>query len=62
MDILDMADETQETFMRAAMSNVGRPLQVHGIGMCLNCGAAVDGERRWCDTDCRNDWERHGRK
>lgn len=62
MDILDMADETQQTFMRVAMSNVPAPTTYHGIGMCLNCGAGVDGERRWCDSDCRNDWERHARK
>lgn len=62
-DVLDKADEAQEAFMREALSRVGRPLQqVAGIGMCLNCGAEVQGDGRWCDADCRDDWEKHGRK
>lgn len=61
MDILDQADEAQEVFMRAAMSNVGAPLQVKGIGMCLNCGAGIEGDGRWCDAECRTDWEQHVR-
>ena len=27
-------------------------------GLCLNCGAVVDPPRRWCDADCRDDWQR----
>jgi uncharacterized OB-fold protein len=31
-------------------------------GFCLNCGAVVEPPRRWCDADCRDDWQReHGR-
>lgn len=31
-------------------------------GFCLHCGAVVDPPRRWCDADCRDDWQReHGR-
>lgn len=57
MDILDQADEAQEAFHRAAMSNVGAPTTPHGIGLCLNCSAAVEGDARWCDPDCRDDWQ-----
>lgn len=27
-------------------------------GYCLACGVALDGGRRWCDADCRDDWQR----
>ena len=26
-------------------------------GVCLWCGAPVAEGRRWCDADCRDDWE-----
>lgn len=27
-------------------------------GRCLWCGEPADDGRRWCDADCRDDWER----
>jgi hypothetical protein len=27
-------------------------------GACLWCGEPVETGRRWCDADCRDDWER----
>lgn len=62
MDILDQADEAIAAFDREARSRVPPPVIPHGIGMCLNCSAEVKGEARWCDSECRNDWERHARK
>lgn len=29
----------------------------HPVGYCLNCGVPIQG-KRWCDINCRNDWER----
>jgi len=32
-------------------------------GRCLSCGAPLREPLRWCDTDCRDDWERaHGHR
>lgn len=28
------------------------------IGVCLWCGDEVRDSRRWCDADCRDEWER----
>jgi len=28
-------------------------------GYCLNCEAPVEKPRRWCDVECRDDWERY---
>lgn len=30
-------------------------------GQCYNCGEMLSGTQRWCDRECRDDWERdHG--
>lgn len=26
-------------------------------GSCLYCGEGLTGKARWCDQDCRDDWE-----
>lgn len=55
-DILDQADEAQAAFHRAALSNVPPAAPIpHGIGLCLNCDAAIDDDRRWCDAACRDE-------
>lgn len=58
-DIIDEANDKADLFLRAALSNRQQSAKVpaHGIGMCLNCGADVEGDRRWCDVDCRNQWD-----
>lgn len=62
-DEADRGNDAAELFLNVAIKNSGRPLQqAVGIGMCLNCGAAIEGDGRWCDTDCRDDWEQHGHK
>lgn len=25
-------------------------------GKCYNCGEELEGEKRWCDAACRDDW------
>lgn len=30
---------------------------VKATGCCLYCHAELSGEKRWCDSDCRDDWE-----
>lgn len=27
------------------------------IGKCLNCQAELEPPLRWCDSDCRDDWQ-----
>ncbi len=27
------------------------------VGKCLNCHADLDPPLRWCDGDCRDDWQ-----
>lgn len=47
-----------------------RALEVHAsrqetgpvyTGYCLECGEDLDNPRRWCDAECRDQWERRQR-
>lgn len=60
-DIVDDANERVQNFLDAALAKVPKPKKIIGIGVCLNCGEAVDGERRWCDATCCAEWERYTR-
>ena len=56
-DIIDDANNTAEFFLQADLSRRKAVEIPRGVGLCFNCGAAVDGDARWCDVDCRKDWE-----
>lgn len=57
-DIADKGNEAAEVFREAALSQRKPALPARGVGFCLNCGAGVKGDARWCDVACREDWER----
>jgi hypothetical protein len=63
-DIIDDGNKTAEFFLKAALQNRqrGAVQAPSGVGMCLNCGADVEGDRRWCDADCRDDWEKEQKR
>lgn len=62
MDIYDRATEREEQDRKMALDN-RRPAGPPATGQCLNCGEALPHARagqpapRWCDCDCRADWE-----
>lgn len=51
--------EREEEFRRR-YQNPNR-LDAEFTGKCLNCGEVLT-DRRWCDEDCRTDWELWRRK
>lgn len=65
-DIADEANKTADLFLDAALKNrahsVVSATTQSGIGLCLNCGADVDGDRRWCDRECRDMWEQEQKR
>jgi len=61
-DECDRGNETAELFLSVARAAVKPAVAPMGIGICINCGADVAGDARWCDTECRADWEAHGHK
>lgn len=54
MNDLDRADIYQEMALEAALT-VRKPEAPPATGECLYCGEPCPG--RWCDTECRDEWE-----
>lgn len=47
----------QEELAREACLKLRRPEGPAATGYCLNCGEQLEHNHRWCDADCRRDWE-----
>lgn len=57
-DDADRADETLEFLLSLELRKAQHCAHPEATGTCLNCGAFVTDGARWCDADCRDDWER----
>ncbi len=58
---MDDADLTQERLEREAdllLAASRKPSGPAPTGFCLHCGEPVLPLRRWCDAECRDEWER----
>ena len=59
-DLADLAREREELIRAAALAE-RKPEGPMATGYCLECGhpfpAHRDG-RRWCNAECRDDWEK----
>lgn len=60
-DEADKGNEAAELFLRAALSKRQRAPGGDAIGTCLNCGALCDAPARFCDIECRDDYDRYAR-
>jgi hypothetical protein len=56
MDEADAADLTQEQALTAALRR--RHATLPAVGQCYSCAEPVADGARFCDADCRQDWER----
>ena len=60
-DIIDNANDlvslNEEMALKVIRSKLQRNKAEH-TGKCLNCDEIVEPPKRWCDGDCRDDWER----
>lgn len=56
-DLIDQANEAAELFRTAALSQ-RKPEGPQATGYCYNCEAHLKPRQRWCDTQCRADWEK----
>ena len=58
VDESDMATEQEmmatERYIRAALTKFS-PLPP--TGFCYNCDEPLPNERKFCDSDCRDDWQ-----
>lgn len=60
MDEFDKASEFEELRREIAL-RYRKPAGPQATGACLFCGEPAPHGRRWCNTDCRDDWERQQR-
>lgn len=59
-DIADMADIEVGGAIARGLAAISTAPEVRETGYCLSalCGDEVPPGRRWCDAECRDDWER----
>ncbi|MDR3087856.1 MAG: hypothetical protein LBU45_07920 [Azoarcus sp.] len=55
-DIADIAQRKIEMIAAADLAK-RKPRGPEPIGACHYCGEPLQPGRRWCDADCRDDWE-----
>lgn len=59
-DIIDTANDYAEVLTEAARQ-YRKPEGPKATGFCLNCEEVVAEGKRWCDAQCRDDYERRVR-
>ena len=59
MDEADITGEKEEFVLLGNLSKSRKPEGPAAVGYCLNCGpdTKLPNGMRWCNADCRNDWE-----
>lgn len=63
MDEANIAQAQIERDEALMLRRIRRARWPEATGQCLWCGALLLDEQRWCDADCRDDWERdHARR
>lgn len=56
MDDTDRATEREEN-ARADALRERKPEGPEPTGQCLNCERPLDAGLRWCDGECRDEWQ-----
>lgn len=58
MDVLDVASDNSEAWTASAVDNVlGSARHLKPKGICHNCADPIETGMRFCDEDCRDDYE-----
>jgi len=58
-DPADTGNDTADFLLNAALKAASVPPNVpKANGRCLYCEEPVEADARWCDVDCRDDWEK----
>ena len=59
-DDIDIANERAALRLKKQLE-VRKPTGPAATGYCLNCDSPMESdisERRWCDQECRDDWQK----
>ncbi len=59
-DEADIAEEFQAQFLQDSLDRQrnSKSSAPSATGKCLYCEEPLTPKTRWCDTDCRDDWQR----
>lgn len=60
MDEFELASE-HEQLRRDIALRLRKPIGPEATGVCLHCETPLSDGRRWCDAECREDWEKRQR-
>jgi hypothetical protein len=59
MDDADRAADREDIAREAAVAAIRRRIEaMPSLGHCYYCGEALRPAKRFCDSDCRDDYER----
>ena len=61
VDDVDKANEQVQKGIEDTLKNISTVIPKNITGECFTCGQPVDNERRWCDADCRDNYEKNQR-
>lgn len=56
-DLFDHIAEVEAIYREAQLSQ-RKPVGPVATGFCLNCDEPLAAGHRWCDADCRDDYEK----
>lgn len=61
-DEIDRASDLEQSSRDYAIESARQYKSPVATGLCLFCSAEVASGMRWCNTECRNDYERYSEK
>jgi hypothetical protein len=56
-DQIDQANERAEQFLAHSLGKAATVRRLTACGQCYNCDEPVEGDKTFCDADCRDDWQ-----
>lgn len=59
-DQFDLASDIEALYTETAIAEQqakAAKLSVQATGCCLFCDEPLEDGRRWCNSDCRDDWQ-----
>ncbi len=61
-DIADIANDLAQSEIDSLIRNRVLPEPIVGSPVCLYCGTVLhETAQRWCDNNCRDDWQKQQR-
>lgn len=57
-DEIDRANDVADVLRSAALRQRKMVPSVVATGRCLNCHTDIKRDRRWCNAECRDTWEK----